>query len=1089
MSQRNGNYQYPKKEQNCEEERRRSPQRLNYPIPNPNRRENIVRTYTNSSRRNIERSNNSSYVPRTDYGYESRRSPPRQTVIGHRNRSPPSRERQQRRYYDWALQERDESRIRYVRESSPSRHYRHGYSPDGRSPPRFQDRNPSDPYEPIERQSNRYDPYREYAETGRYENSEPSYRQLNHTKEYMSPTRRSTSRPKRRIEVQDDRDFKKRDERPSPQKPTSSRQPISHPERRALNYLKKPTAIKNEPKPAKVSTPKEKKTLEKKKLPWKEANNENSNVYFPTTHQSGYLYKLDDDNRIPPMGHRTRYNPSKKIQESEYILVEAFSEQVTALLRDPTKANDTTPIIAVVRTENQHRIGTNFTTKEASWKDTKPSEQRAIYESNRPSKILTTFQNWTRLSNPLACINTENYTRPVYLQHDELALVIRSTVTTEDTRKRYEVEIVSETYPNGIVIPMSKLSYEFSEELYPNSLVKLVMTTPSLGNYYGETYEGLKIFIIPEVYGRHIPPSLLSSIIQITEDTDGEKAVHVLNTLEPVDNETIQGLSRSLETHLPIEGRKAHLLLMILYLCEENTRQELQRDKKWKFLLRTTLYMIRNGDTPSITMHYLNKNWIRSRDDIYRNMVKVVNSIPLDIYGEANDESVKLMREIFINKPTNTWLVVHKEQIAGIVALITYIAKQSHGNIVIISNEGDPARDVFDELVKTMNLRTEEEIQETIYFDLREQLGTDEEELEMLQLEKKIVILSQSNAKRMIKQNQYHFLIILQAEQMLKSDIIMLQFMFQPEHGVYLIEDVDTIENLKKSTVKQRGHMSDNAAVEAEIAMKLNSTLRIEYVKRNTVKEISINIETKKMATWNKGIHATQKGNSNSSQPTWILDKLTLEDQPKTRLEGILSSQKQLEKAANKQDSDITMKEASNEYEFDRIGDPPTEEEQELAKRRKRIQSSRVLPPNQMEINQALEDLTDSDTDEGLITKVPEVQTTSSEQKKHSSSTEEHLILVEEITEMEPTQRKRRLTPVRAPIRRRSTESLQNVEVEQTCSMTSSTATSRDPAAETKAGCQRTPETKGGRSNITENQNGKKGRIPKKIRDEMKKKK
>jgi hypothetical protein len=45
------------------------------------------------------------------------------------------------------------------------------------------------------------------------------------------------------------------------------------------------------------------------------------------------------------------------------------------------------------------------------------------------------------------------------------------------------------------------LSYEFSEELYPNFLVKLVMTTPSPGNYYGETSEGLKIFIIPEAYG------------------------------------------------------------------------------------------------------------------------------------------------------------------------------------------------------------------------------------------------------------------------------------------------------------------------------------------------------------------------------------------------------------------------------------------------------------------------------------------------------------------------------------------------------------------------------------------------------------
>jgi hypothetical protein len=69
--------------------------------------------------------------------------------------------------------------------------------------------------------------------------------------------------------------------------------------------------------------------------------------------------------------------------------------------------------------------------------------------------------------------------------------------------------------------------------------------------------------------------------------------------------------------------------------------------------------------------------------------------------------------------------------------MIAYIATQTHGrNIVIISNERDHAQDVFDELIETMNLRTEEEIQETIYFDLREQLGTDEEGLEIFQLKK-----------------------------------------------------------------------------------------------------------------------------------------------------------------------------------------------------------------------------------------------------------------------------------------------------------------------------------------------------------------
>uniref|UniRef100_A0A914C925 Uncharacterized protein n=1 Tax=Acrobeloides nanus TaxID=290746 RepID=A0A914C925_9BILA len=69
--QRDENYQYPRKEQNREEERRRPPQRLNHSIRNPPRKEVIGRKYTNSSRRTFERS----YFPRTDYGYDPKRSP------------------------------------------------------------------------------------------------------------------------------------------------------------------------------------------------------------------------------------------------------------------------------------------------------------------------------------------------------------------------------------------------------------------------------------------------------------------------------------------------------------------------------------------------------------------------------------------------------------------------------------------------------------------------------------------------------------------------------------------------------------------------------------------------------------------------------------------------------------------------------------------------------------------------------------------------------------------------------------------------------------------------------------------------------
>src|SRR3569833_2634713 len=95
-------------------------------------------------------------------------------------------------------------------------------------------------------------------------------------------------------------------------------------------------------------------------------------------------------------------------------------------------------------------------------------------------------------------------------------------LTLDDTKYRQEIYVVSETYPHGILIPMAKLNYSFSEELNPNSVVMLSMTIPAVGNYYGTTDKGLKIFIIPESYENYIPEEYLELLDQVNEEDNQE---------------------------------------------------------------------------------------------------------------------------------------------------------------------------------------------------------------------------------------------------------------------------------------------------------------------------------------------------------------------------------------------------------------------------------------------------------------------------------------------------------------------------------------------------------------------------------------